>query len=982
MHFQTRAVKIGVLGAGVALAALLSGGVSAQQTGPGGSGNAAVATNSAASAPSQPWTQATSDLPADSDVRFGTLPNGMRYAILHNATPPKQASVWLRVDAGSLYEKENQLGLAHFMEHMAFNGTTHIPKNDVITLLERLGLQFGADLNAATSFDQTFYRLDMPRSDDKSLDTALFVLREQASEATMDPQDIVDERGVIAGEERLRNTPSLRVSRKLLDVVAKGQKVADRFPIGDLKIINTAPRDRFVDFYNTYYRPSRVTVVAVGDFDVDAMEQKIRARFSDWRPKAPDGPNPDLGKVASHGLETHINVETGIGSNVSLIWTSAPDLRPDTVATRREKLIRELGLAVLNRRFGEMARADNPPFISGNVGESDVVRSVHLTSVSAEFIPGKWQKALQTVDQEQRRLVQFGVTQDELTREINSRRTRLQNAVAGASTRNTPLLASQLVSSVNDREVFTSPKEDLALFENTVNGLTAAEVNKRLPAIFAGDGPLTMVSTPAPIEGGEQAVASAYKSSRQVAVAAPAAISKMPWPYTDFGQPGSVVSRREYADLGATVVTFANGTTVTVKPTQFTKNQVIIRVLTGQGERAFSPAAVDPRNILIGGFESGGLGKMTADEIGRSLNGHNVGVGFQTLGDRFLISGGTTPSDLQLEMQLLSAYVTDPAFRPNAFLQTQAGYPAAYSAALALPGGAFGTYTRPLLAGGDKRASVLTPPEVAAIDPRAYQAQLKDLLSRGPLHITMVGDLSVDDAIRVTANTFGAMPARPDTGPTVEGADVRRFPAATAKPLVFTHNGLQEQGLGYIAWPATDATRDFTEARRIELLAAVLKLRVLDEIRERLALAYSPGVGTAYSESYKDYGLISITAQTAPDKLPAFYQAVDRIVADLQAKPISMDELNRARRPLVESTTRAMNTNFWWASELMYIVDRPWYVPQTLTFNAMAEAMTPADIQALARKYLRPERAWKAEVVPQTQTAAASGGTSTAVIKQ
>ncbi len=378
-------MQVGLFGTGVALAALVAGGATAQQSEPGSS----VSVASGASAigesakPSQPWTQTMSDLPVDPDVRFGTLPNGLRYAILHNATPPKQASLWLRVDAGSLNEKENQLGLAHFMEHMAFNGTTHIPKNDVITILERLGLQFGADLNAATSFDQTFYRLDLPRSDDNTLETGLLVVREQASEATMDPQDIVDERGVIAGEERLRNTPSLRVSRKLLDVVAKDQKVADRFPIGDLKIINAAPRERFVDFYNSYYRPSRATLVAVGDFDVDAMEAKIRARFADWKPKAPDGPEPDLGEVAAHAFETHINVETGIGSNVSIMWTSPPDLRSDTVAIRRERLVRELGLAVLDRRFGEMARSDDPPFISGNVGESDVVRSVHLTSLSA-----------------------------------------------------------------------------------------------------------------------------------------------------------------------------------------------------------------------------------------------------------------------------------------------------------------------------------------------------------------------------------------------------------------------------------------------------------------------------------------------------------------------------------------------------------------------------------------------------------------------
>lgn len=965
MKIGMRAARLGLLGGSTALALLAAASVAAQD-GTVGKPTAQATPTSAQTTtqPSQPWPQTASDLPADPNVRFGTLPNGMRYAILHNATPPQQASLWLRVDAGSLMEKDDQLGLAHFMEHMAFNGTTHIPKNEVITLLERLGLQFGADLNAATSFDQTFYRLDLPHSDDKTLDTGLFVLREQVSEATMDPEDIVDERGVIAGEERLRNVPSLRVGRKMLDILAKDQKVADRFPIGDLKIINTAPRDRFVDFYNSYYRPSRATVVAVGDFDVDAMEKRIRAKFGDWTPKAPDGPNPDLGKVASHALESHVIVEPGISSSVSLLWPVAPKLLPDTAANRQDKIVRELALAVLDRRFGEMSRSDNPPFVSASSGESDIFRSVHVTTVGAQFVPGKWKRAVETVDQEQRRLVQFGISDDELTREINSRRTRLENEVKSASTRNTPLLASNIVSSVNDREVFTSPQEDLAIFEASVKGLTAAQVNKRIPAIFAGEGPIVAVSPPTPIEGGEQALAAAYSASRQLAVSAPAGQPKLPWPYTNFGAGGQVVSRQELADLGATVLRFANGVTVTVKPTKFADNQIIVKVLTGQGERNFSPDTFDPRSTLFGNLEPGGLSKMTTDQISRSLNGHNVGMAPSTLSDKFLLSGGTTPDDLQLEMQLLAAYVTDPAFRPGAFLRIQANYPAVYEAALALPAGAFSTYTKTLLAGGDKRTWVLKPEEVAKIDPEAYRSQLKDLLSQGPIHITMVGDLSVDDAIRVVSSTFGALPPRRDLAPQPAGADLRRFPAPTPTPLIFTHKGLAEQGLGYLAWPTTDSVGDLTEGRKIELLAAVLKLRVLDEIRERLAIAYSPSVSSFYSDGYKGYGVLSATAQTAPDKLPAFYDAMDRIVSDLRSKPIGMDELNRARRPMIESASRAQNNNYWWADNLAYVVDRPWYAPQVLTFNSTLESLTPTDVQMLAQKYLRMDKAWKAEVVP------------------
>jgi zinc protease len=236
----------------------------------------------------------------------------------------------------------------------------------------------------------------------------------------------------------------------------------------------------------------------------------------------------------------------------------------------------------------------------------------------------------------------------------------------------------------------------------------------------------------------------------------------------------------------------------------------------------------------------------------------------------------------------------------------------------------------------------------------------------------MVGDVSVDDAIKVTADTFGALPPRPALGAPAPGADVRRFPAPTAEPLKFTHKGLAEQSLGYVAWPTVDATRDLTEARKVEVLAAVLRLRVLEEIREKEGLAYSPGVSSSYSDTYKGYGTLGVQAQTAPDKLPAFFAAVDAIVQRLRDEPISADELKRAREPIIEGTKRGMTTNYWWLSQLTFLVDRPWYEPQALTSIGDMEALTPADIQALAQKYLQPGKAWRAEVMPADKGATAA----------
>jgi len=912
--------------------------------------------------PSDPWAHATSNIPADADVRFGVMDNGMQYAILRNATPPGQASFRLRIDAGSLMEDEDQRGLAHFMEHMAFNGTTNIPENDLLRILERHGLAFGADTNAYTSFDETVYMLELPRADEAIVDDALRIMREQVSEALMAPDAIDAERDVIVGEQRLRNVPGLRALEAQLKLLAPGQRISERLPIGDLDVIRTAPRQRFVDFYEAYYRPSRATFVAVGDFDVAEMEAKIRGAFESWAPKAADGPEPDLGTVQPRGPETRILLEPGVQSSISLGYVRAPDRDPDSVAERRDDLVRGLGLAVLSRRLGEIARADNPPFISASASEGDLFDSIGSASVSANFNPGEWKRALETIEQEQRRIVQYGVTEAELQREITGIRASLENAVASAATRRTPQLAMGLVGAVNESRVFNTPQTSLDLFNAAVEGLTAAQINAVLPQVFAGEGPLALFVTPVEIEGGEAAVTAALEASREVPVAAPAAQAELDWPYASFGTPGEVADRREIAEVGATVVTFANGIRLTVKPTTFRDEQILVSVRTGIGELGMPTDRSDPQALAPLVFTQGGVGQLTADDMSRVLNGRIYSAGFGVDGDRYSLSGATRPEDFALQMQVLTAYLTDPGLRPAPFQQIKAFFPQIVAQQMATPGGAFQLQASGLLASGDKRQSFPSAEEVAAWTIEDLRAGVTRGLASGPIDVIVVGDVTVDDAIAAVAPTLGALPSRgPDAAP-APGATELRFPAGVAEPVRLTHTGPAEQALGYIAWPTTDAVGDRTEARRASILAEVLKLRVLEEIREKQALAYSPNVGASASDTFEGYGSISITAQTAPETLPAFYAAVEAIVAGLKDAPVDEDELNRARLPVIESLRRSQAGNEYWLGQLADVAARPDEVQQTLTHISDLEAITPADIQQLARQYLRPDTAWRATV--------------------
>ena len=925
----------------------------------------AAASPNAQVAPSDPWAQAASDVPADPAVRYGLLPNGMRYALLHNATPPGQASFRLRIDAGSLMERDDQKGLAHFMEHMAFNGTKDVPENEMLRILERLGLAFGADTNAFTSFDQTAYMLELPNTKDETVDPSLHILREMMSAAMMAPDAIDSERGVIVGEERTRDTPQLRVLKTQLGLLAPGQRLSERLPIGDLDIIRTAPRQRFVDFYDAYYRPSRATFIAVGDFDVDAMEAKVRAAFGDWKPTAADGPEPDLGTVAPRQPQTSILVEPGIQSSIQINWIKAPDLSPDTAAERAADVRRGLGLAVLNRRLGEIARADNPPFIGAGAGYQSLFDSLDAGTLSVAFNPGDWKRALESVEQESRRLAEYGVSDAELQREIVNTRTALQNAVASAATRSTSTLANGLLGAVNDDQVFSAPQTNLDLFNKAVEGLTVDQVNQATKAVFEGQGPLLLFSSPVPVEGGEAAVTAALEASRNTPVQARAAEAELKWPYDNFGAPAQPAARSEVADLGATLVRFPNGTLLNIKKTDFRADQVLVSARTGLGELGLPADQLLPLSMASTILTAGGLGKLSLDEMNRVLSGRTYGASVSQATDAYVFSGATKPADLQLELQVLAAYLTDPGLRAAPFEQTKALFPQILAQMGATPRGVFQRDASGLLAGGDVRETTPTAEQVAAIQIEDVRNGVRSALAQGPVEITVVGDVDIDAVIAAVGSTFGALPARGPQPTPPAGSTERRFPAPTAAPVQLHHTGPAEQALGFVAWPTTDQVRDRKTARQLSILADVLQLRLNDEIREKQGLAYSPSAGSTASSVFPGYGYVAVTAETPPAALPKLFETVDAIAADLRDNPVSEDELNRARRPAVERLRRNMADNGYWLTQLSQAQSDPAGLDQTRNQLSTLEAVTAADLQALARQYLKSGSAWRATVTAQ-----------------
>ena len=904
------------------------------------------------------WAQDYAGLPPDPAIRFGTLPNGMRYAIMHNATPTGQASIRMRVGTGSLAENDSQLGLAHFLEHMAFNGSTHVPQGEMIRILERHGLAFGADTNASTDWTETVYQLDLPQTDDDTIDTGLMLMREAAGELTLAQSAMDTERGVVLSEERARDTPAYRVFKDRLSFLLKGQLAAQRLPIGSVAVLSKAGAQDIRKYYEAYYRPDRTTLILVGDFDPAAIEAKIKARFSDWKPTAQPGPDPDLGQVAKRDLEARVIVEAGAPTSVSVSWVRPFDATPDSEAKRRRDLVEAVGFAVLNRRLERLARGDNPPFIGAAAGSDDYFRSATITSLSINADPERWREALTAAEEARRRLLQFGIRQDEVDREVSEYRAMFQQAADGAATRRTPRIASGLVQSVDSGEVYTSPQEDLELFDRAVQGLTADQVMEALRKAFEGQGPLVYMSTPTLLADGEAQLLAAFKAAQESKLTAPAAQEVKSWPYASFGAPGKVAETRQVLDLDTTFVRFENGVRLTVKPTKFRKDQILVAVRVGSG-RLDMPKDRQTAAWAAGfGFIQGGLKQIDLEDMEQVLASKIYNADLSIGDEAFVLSGATRPQDFDTQLQVLTAYVSEPGWRPEGFQRMKTLGPNLLRQLDATPQGVMRRDLGQLLHGGDERWSFPSLAEIEGGKPEDLKTLLEGPITKGPVEVLVIGDVSIERATEAVAATLGALPPR---GEAQAGPAARQiaFPAPTPEPIQLTHTGRADQAVAYLAWPTKDFFAAPQEQRAIRILELVFERRLVDQIRIAQGATYSPSADWDASLVFPGYGYVSADVEIPPEKIPGFFSDVSKIAADLRQNLITPDELERARKPRVEAIEKAQQTNEYWLGQLSGAQADARRLDAIRASVAGLQRVTAEDVRKAAQAYLTDDRAWK-----------------------
>ena len=909
------------------------------------------------------WDLEDSEFVPEAGWTFGKLDNGLRYIIRRNNRPESTALVRMVIAAGSIDERDEEQGFAHYLEHMAFNGSANVPEGEMIKLLEREGLAFGADTNASTGFDETQYKLDLPRADPALLDTALMLMRETASELTIAPDAVERELGVILSERRVRNNYNFKNSVEGLRFAYPDARIGKRLPIGTIETLEGATADGLRAFWAREYVPADTVLVIVGDFDPAVVEANIRTRFADWQPAvSPD--QPDFGPVDPALIgQTTIYLDPAITETVSLTRHGAYIDRPDTVEERRKAVLRSLGDRIISRRLQRLLRSEDPPFRGVSASSSNFFEEARTTSLVVASQEGQWQRGLDAAIDEYRRALIYGFSEAEMAEQISTYRTSLENAVANAATRNNGQFTRSAFSIVGGDAVPDSPQKSLDRFNAAVASVTPEAVLTELRAnAIELDQPLIRFTGKIAPEGGAEALRAAVNTAFERDIAPPVDTGSAEFAYTDFGTAGAVVSDMKTTDLDIRTIRFANGVMLNLKPTDLADDRISIRVNIDGGsvlETRDNPMAVTIAGLLT----AGGLGAHSSDDLQSILAGRSVGGNFGSGELTFVSSAGTTPRDFELQLQLLTAYVVDPGYRAEGLGPWKKGLEDFFATLGKTPGSAYGEAASVILSDNDPR--FVRPPLEAyqALDYDQLRDNITDRLVNGAIEIGIVGDFDESEAIALVAKTFGALPQREAEFRDYD--DERRTRSFTDNRQLYTveHDGEPDQALLRLIWPTTDDD-DWIETSQFNLLSRVTQLMLTEKLREELGQTYSPSVGSSLSSLYRDYGTFMMTASVDVSQLDAAKSAMDQVITDLLAGEPSDDLIQRARQPVLENLDNRLKTNGSWMSVVDRAGSKPDDLQRFLTTKARYEAMTGADLLALARKYLQPDQLVEFRVVP------------------
>jgi len=608
-------------------------------------------------------------LPVDPNVRVVVLPNGLECWLRAHSTPPERVGMWLHVGSGSINEQEDQRGLAHFLEHMAFEGSEHFPPGELVRYFESIGLTFGRHQNAFTSFDQTTYVLTLPNTDEETIRKGLLCMADFAFRLSLPPEQIERERGVILEEMQARKGPGQRTFERLLPIVLPGSRVAERVPIGLEEVVRAAGREQFARYYRTWYRPDNSVLMVVGDVALDAMEAMVRDAFAEWPAAEDPAADADPGIVPYAEARADVITDPEVTRADVAVIRVRPIERMQTVGDFRRSLVDGMGRWIVNRRLNQMVNEGRAPFQNAALHKSTLWNVCTYLEAEASGSPEHWREMLRAIAVEVRRAREHGVLPSELD---DARRATLASAEQAArveGTRDTRSLLGEMNGLVSERRRPMSAAQRRDLIVALLDSVTADEVAESLRRDFSLDDALALATMPeaegqAPPSPDE--LLAVLAQARADAVVPPVERERPAALLEREPAPGAVARQELDPDLQILSATLANGVRIHLRSMDFKKDEVLVRIVLAGGVPWETAGSRGLSEAVVAAFQQPATSRLSSTDVRDLLTGRNVGLTGKCARDRMVIEVAGTPDDIEEGLRLAHALLTDAVLEPSA----------------------------------------------------------------------------------------------------------------------------------------------------------------------------------------------------------------------------------------------------------------------------------------------------------------------------
>jgi zinc protease len=884
----------------------------------------------------------------DPDFTIGTLRNGVSYYVRHNGKPDNRLELRLVMRTGSVLEEDDQQGLAHFLEHMAFNGTAHYDKQALIDYLEGIGMRFGPDLNAYTSFDETVYKLQLPTDNAEAIDAGFQILRDWAFGIRNDSEEIDAERGVVIEEWRGRRGAGQRIWDKHFEVLFHGSQYAVRRPIGQKEVLDTFDHGRLRDFYNTWYRPELTAVIAIGDFDEDTLVAKIREFFNDEparkRPKA----RPDFDMPGhEERLVSIVTDAEATSSSVNIYYKHEVSL-PRTVGDFRRELIESLFTGMLNQRYDEERQKADAPFLSGYTSKSAYVRASEFFMLGAQVSDNGWLRGMTAVLSEALRVQRFGFTAGELERRKAEMMSGIERAYAERNSTESRAFARRCIRHFNRGVISVGVEDRLELYKQLLPTIELTHVNALAAELMTEDNCVVLV------DGPEKDGVTPPSKDQVLKVFEHVAGLELE-PYVDdvedeplvaqLPDAGRVVRRERVEEVDLTIWHLSNGARIMLKPTTFKQDEILLHAWSSGGHSLVGDSDYIPAASADSLMSRSGWGNFSHTQLQKQLAGKTASasayIGELSEGVR----GGCRPADLEVMLQLVHLIFTAPRVDEEACQAYLARLRTDLENRLARPEEVFNDEIAITMSQGHLRRKPWTPETLAEMDAeRSLQLFRERFESAGDFTFLFVGNFDIGELEALVETYVGSLPT--GSGESWRDPDVQP-PAGKIDRTV--RKGVAPKSRVRMKFGG-DITFNYQERYWVYSMVSALRTRLREEMREAIGGTYSVRAYASIDHYPVPRFEINIGFGCAPDQVELLIDVVRREIENLQSELLEESYLTKVRQTQLREREVSLERNSFWLHILHYYDWHGEDVTTVLDFENYVNALSLADIRDTARR--------------------------------